>query len=256
MKTGVITDPYGNPVSTSGGTAPALDANHIYVYNCDETSGTTLANTGTGANGNATFTGTINTNYYLGSKIMGKGMTSFRPLAAGVGASGYAVTGNSCSITGGSVSIEAMIFCNDIIVAGAADPSGTIFRAQNATNTDFIQLSTTYFSQNFYAAAAVTGTGIVSTGTVLLQNNSNRYHTMVSYNASTGVINFYINGILEKTATFGGAASLPTLTKIYIGNDSDYAWGTFQGYIAHVRVSDIVRSASYALSSAEAFLAL
>lgn len=255
MKTGVLTDPYGNAVSTSGGTAPALDANHIYVYNCDETSGTTLANIGSGANGDATFTGTINTDYYVGSKIMGRNMTSFRPLNSGPSATGYAVTGNSCSITGGSISVEVMIVPNDIIVEGAADPLGTIFKIQDAGNTDFVEIATTYFAQNFYGTAVITGGGANSTSTFVLSSNANRYHLMLTYNAATGVLYLYVNGILEKTASFGAAHSLPTLTKIYIGG-GDASWGTFQGWIAHLRISDIVRSASYALSSAEAFLAL
>jgi len=255
MHTGTLTDPYGNPIST-GTSSPAIDANHIYVYDCSETSGTTFFNKGSGVNGNATLQGTANTSYYIGSKMIGRNVTGFRNLIAGTSGTGGATTGNSCSITGGSVSVEMLVVLNDIKVDGAADPQGAFFRVQNATNTDYVQISSSYYSTSIYASAGVTGWGVASTSAISLVANGSRYHFLLTYDGTNGNIKFYVNGILEGQNSLGGAAALPTLTKIWIGSDNNAGWGCIQSWIAHMRVSNITRSASYAMSSAESFLAL
>jgi hypothetical protein len=253
MKTGVLTDPYGNAIATaSGGSAPAIDANHIYVYGCTEAAGSTvLVNTGSGANGNLTIQGTQYTDYFLSSKAIGRNAKSFRNLnLSGVGG---AWSGTSCSITGGSATIEAFVKPNCL---QAAATSGTIIACYGATTAnDFLLIETTGNDSSYRAVVNIAGTAQFAQY-FTVSNDAGGHHLMASYNGTTGTLNVYVDGALETTATYGSAHSLATMITMVIGNTYSSTTTSYRGWITQARFSNIARSVSYAATTTETLVAM
>jgi len=249
MKTGILTDPYGNPiVGSSGLTAPTIDSNHIYVYDCSESSGTTLSNTGSGSNGTLTFNGAENTDYTLGERFLGRSIKGFRNL--NYSGTGGATSGTSCSITGSNISIEAFIM---IDYYSSTQDAGYIVCA-DAGSADFISLDL-YFGN---IRLQVATTGHTTAQAYFTTNNilNSPLHILGTYVQSTGALKVYCNGLQTASATALGAYTLPTLTRVSVG-DLSYSSGTsFKGYISQARFSNITRSASYALTTAENLLGM
>lgn len=249
MKTGVLTDPYGNPIGGSSGvSAPAIDANHIYVYACNETSGTTLANTGGGSNGTLTFNGTENTDYTLGESLLGKTLKSFRNL--NYGGTGGAKSGTSCSITGGEISIE-LFYTTDYYTTGF--DYGQMISA-DAGASDYIKLSAYFGNIRLQVATSGHTDGdIYFDGGHVLKCP---IHILGTYSSATGAMKIYLNGVLTKSGSTLAPYTMPTLTRIAVGDYSNSSGESFKAYITQARFSNVVRSASYALATAENLLAM
>jgi hypothetical protein len=254
MKTGILTDPYGNPLSGGGGggPAPAIDANHLYVYDCSEASGsTTLANTGSGVNGTLTLHGTAGTDYLLSSQRIGRNTKSFRSLI--LDGAGYVASGTSCSITGGSLSLEMFTwFDND--AQGMTD--GNSMWVASAGGVDAI-----YFNNQYNGGAPVITLNGVGTFYSTEQDgirstiNTATYY-MATYAGATGVLTYYVNGLAIGSITVtGGAHAFPTVVQIgfngYPGSNN-----SVKGWYTQLRYSNIARSASYALATASTLLAM
>ena len=254
MKTGILTDPYGNSLSTNGfaGLAPAIHANHLYVYDCSENIGATfLKNTGSGVNGNLTFNGTAGIDYILNSERIGKNTKSYRSLL--VDATGYVSSGTSCSISGGSVSMEMFTwFDNDalnmtngnsmwLISSGAAD--ALYFNTQYNNNSPTITLN------GVGTFACPEKDGIRSTLNVAA-------HYLATYDGTTGILKYYVNGLLAGSITVtGGAHAFPTAVQIGF-NGYPGSTNSVRGWYTQLRWSNIARSASYAMATANTLLAM
>lgn len=249
MKTGVLTDPFGNPISggTVGGSAPAIDANHIYVYSCSETSGTTLVNTGSGSNGDLTLQGSANTNYYLGSNMVGRSLKSYLGILNN--GTGGAWSGTSCSVSGGSISIEAF-FLPEVTT------SGYVLYAEGSTPAnDYIQVYCPTTAGVYQVKVNIGGSSI-SSPNITLQFNKTPIHLLATYDGSNGNLKVYINGALYTTATYGVAKSLATMVALSVGNKKGSTTNSFKGYIAQARFSNSVRTSSYAISTTKTLSAM
>lgn len=249
MKTGILTDPYGNPIGGSGGlAAPAIDANHIYVYDCSETSGSTLANTGSGSNGTLTFNGTENTDYTMGESFLGKTLTSFRNL--NYNSTGGAKSGTSCSISGGEISIEILL-ATDYYTSGFDD--GKIIEADAGVN-DFIRMSAYFGNIRLEVGTNGHATGDIYFNSGLLLQCP--LHLLGTYSSITGAMKIYANGLTVITGSTVAPYTMPTLTRVGVGDSSESSGQSFKGYMTQARFSNVVRSASYALATAENFLGM
>ncbi len=249
MKTGVLTDPYGNPIrgGITGGLAPAIDANHQYVYACNETSGTTLVNTGAGANGDLTIQGSAGTNYNLASSMITRSSKSFMNMSNN--STGGAWSGTSCSIAGGDASIEAFIMPN-------ISTSGYIVSAEGATPAnDYFSIFCPTTPLTFVVRTAVAAS-VLSSPNIPLYSNKYPIHILATYTGSTGTIRVYINGDLFGSSTYGITKALATMTAVSVGNKKGSTTNSFKGYIMQARFSDSVRSSSYALSTAKTLFAM
>ena len=226
------------------GNAPAaLDANHIYAYDCAETSGTTLANLGSGANGTMTISG----NAYLGSKFLAKSQSSVRFFAENP--TDGASTGTSCSMsTATGFSIEAYV------ASDLNDKFGHVLSIDDGTNQNGILIAH-YFTlagtQAFWTVAVFRNGSVIDTSA----NQSNKVqpragtHLLATYEYGVGM-KLFVNGLLAATNTIV-TGSLGTMARMTMGIDRAFGQSNFRGYISQVRFSNIPRNASYALSRAE-----
>lgn len=248
MKTGSLTDPYGNLLGSGGaGFPPPLDANHIYVYACSEPNGAkTLSNSGNGANGDLTIQGSEYTNYVLNSKAFGKNCKSFRNLIQG--GIGGAWSGTACFMTGTSTTLETFVMPNCMQASVAA---GTLAAAYgNTPGTDFIILETTSNDTSYRVRVGVSGI-LLTTGLFTLGNDMQAHHVMASYNGTTGTVNVYVDGAIEVTATYGIARSFQPMISFSIGNAYNSTTSSYRGWMNQVRFSNIERSVSYAATTTE-----
>lgn len=253
MKTGALTDPYGNLIGTGGaGFPPALDANHKYVYACSEPNGAkTLANSGNGANGDLTIQGTEYTNYVLNSKAFGKNCDSFRNLIHG--GVGGAWSGTSCFMTGASITLEAFVMPNCM---QSQTLPGTIAAAYGNTPWyDFILLETTSNDTSYRIRLGVSGV-LLTTGLFTLGNDMRAHHVMASYNGATGVVSAYVDGGPSVTATYGVARSFNNMICFSIGNAYNSTTSSYRGWMNQIRFSNIARSAAYAATTTETLVAM
>jgi hypothetical protein len=257
MKTGVLSDPYGNSVAgSSAGSAPALDANHIYAYDCDEASGSTiLVNKGSGANGNLTLQGTEGTHYQLAQKFLGRNTKCIRnliPGGTGTG-SGGAVSGNSCSVSGAGITIE-IVACADLSKwNGSTGSSGDLIMLSNAS--EWMTLASGYYPQQPRGASIIGGFGALGLTGSYIPNNVGMAHIMVVFDSTNTTLKQYTNGALTEISTPTTANNFASpFTKISIGTGTND--GSHWAWFRHARISNIVRSATYASQTAEAFLAM
>lgn len=254
MKTGVLTDPYGNAISVNGfaGLAPAIDANHVYVYNCTEAVGATvLKNTGGGVNGDLTLNGTAGVDYLLNSEKIGKNTKSYRSLL--VDGAGYVASGTSCSIAGGSLSMEMFAWLDNDVTAMSDGKSMWVVSAAAA--------DTIYFNNQFNnGSPTITLNGV---GTFncpekdgIRSTTNTVAHYMATYDGTTGILRYYVNGLLVGNVTVtGGAHAFPTGVQIGF-NGYPAASNSVRGWYTQLRWSNIARSAAYALTTANTLLAM
>lgn len=230
---------------------PALDANHIHVYNCDETSGTTLTDSGSGAK-NMTLLGTSGTNYSLGSYGTGRVTRSARFLQDANSSTG-ARTAATCSITGGKVTLECVAMMTE--APGANRGLVTVDASSDGTLNDALYI-TANASGYWYAGLRIGGGAWQETG---LSSSKICYgisqHLMVIYDPTASpTLKFYVDGVLVTSGSASG--TLPTMTRVTIANLGGLGAWSAKCHIRDVRVSNIARAASYALSSANALLSL
>ena len=248
MKTGLLTDPYGNLIGSGGAVSPpVLDANHIYAYACSEPNGSqSIQNSGNGANGDLTIQGTEYVDYVLNSNAFGKNCKSFRNLHHG--GIGGAWSGTSCFMSGTSITIEAFIMGN-CLQAGAA--LATIAAAYgNTPGYDFIIIETTSDDNSYRVRMGVNGI-MLTTGLFTINNDAKAHHIMGSYDGTTGILNVYVDGGIEVTATYGFARSFQPMICFSIGNSYNSTTNSYRGWINQIRFSNIARSTSYAITTTE-----
>lgn len=100
----------------------------------------------------------------------------------------------------------------------------------------------------FLTNASGAGGGLNTTSTY---NDTNWYHVATTYDANTGVINLYINGILHTSTTnisFGLLAN-NTGTRLIFGSDDAGLFNNqtdrqFRGSVSDIRIWNVVRSAA------------
>lgn len=236
------------------GSAPAIDASHRHVYACGETSGTTLADTGSGTQVAATLLGSAGVAYALGSpRPFARGTKGLRLLADTL-AHGAQVTVAGMGI--GAYTIECFGLIDEYV---ASSPTvDMLVTVDDGSGNNAIHFG-------------IISTGLVFGGTVLSgvdRNTTTSYsqaaqpvqlgvpaHWMAVYDpVATPTFKLYRNGSLvaDNNQQSGAMASLSRIT---IGNSGALDAGA-RGAIAQVRVSPVARSAAYALAAAEALFAL
>ena len=234
---------------------PAIDVNHVHVYNCDETSGTTLTDSGSGAK-NATLLGTLNTDYSFGSYGAGRVTRAIRFLADAT-ATGGARTARTCSISGGKVTLECVAMRID--APGANQMVATVDASSDGDFTDGIYITANSSGCWFAGIRMASGSWYETSYSAAPIAYGVAQHLMAVYDPSASpTFKFYVDGLLVSSTAASG--TLATMTRVTVGTfaAAPIAWGSAscKSHIRDVRVSNIARSASYALSSANALLAL
>jgi hypothetical protein len=227
------------------GTTPGpTDANDLYVYDCNETSGTTLANTGAGPNGDLTIAG----NVYLNSKWIAKSQSSVRFLADAP-ADG-AESAPSAAFAGGSGTIEAYV------VTRENDKFGCVAAILQGNNCLLISQ---YYPgggfASFWNAGVIIG-GVVkdtSFATNPKVDVNEPTHVAMTYDGTTGQMLLYVNGI-QTAVNNTGLGALPNLDTVSLGNinlPGIIGNVSFRGDITQARFSNVVRSPAYILERAQ-----
>ncbi|NDE17513.1 hypothetical protein EBZ80_21565, partial [bacterium] len=240
---------------TGAKSRPTIDANHLHVYNCDETSGSSLVDSGSGAK-NATLLGTSGTDYYLGSYGTGRLVRSTRFLADGT-STGGARTARTCSISGGKVTLECVAMRID--APGTNQMVATVDASSDGDFTDGIYIAANSSGCWFAGIRMASGSWYETSYTAAPITYSVAQHIMAVYDPTASpTFKFYVDGLLVSSAAASG--TLATMTRVTVGTfaAAPIAWGSAscKSHVRDVRVSNIARSASYALSSANALLAL
>jgi len=236
------------------GAAPAIDASHLHVYACGETSGMTLADTGSGTQVAATLLGSAGVAYALGSpRPFARGTKGLRLLADTL-AHGAQVTVTGMGI--GAYTIECFGLIDEYV---ASSPTvDMLVTVDDGSGNNAIHFG-------------VISTGLVFGGTVIGGSDRNTTtshsqaaqpvqlgvpaHWMAVYDpTATPTFRLYRNGtiVADNNQQSGAMASLSRIT---IGNRGALDAGA-RGAIAQVRVSNVARSAAYAVAVAEALFAL
>lgn len=239
----------GSGLSLSGGTLTAgggtrgnlpLDANTLLAWYCDETSGTTLVNSGSTATANLALTGT----YTLGDQgLYSRGTTATRFYAAAA-TDGAFTTASQFSIAAATLGTA---FTLEAIVAASAWSSSTHQVVEIATT------SRTGANQSFCGIYVVNGQF-----TCQFYHNLNNYSVAttnipmgtrmhVAFVRNAGTLTVYVNGvqIAQTTGVFASAITNP-LTQASIGNSLVAGGGSvFKGLISDVRFSNTARSQAY-----------
>ena len=258
MKTGVLTDPYGNLKSAViAKSAPPLDANHIYAYDCNEISGSTvLVNKGSNSGGNLTLQGVEGTNYALGQAVMGRNTKCIRNLTFGSGGSNGGAISGAVSFSSASGFTLEIVACTDLSQwSSALGQTGSLMYIGNGS--EYFTVLSTYYPQIPRGAALINGFGSIGTPGIItyIPNNGGMAHIMCTFDPSNTSIKQYINGALIDFTTPTTANNyVSPFTAISIGTSTND--GTFSGWFMYARISNIVRSAAYASQTAEAFLAM
>jgi len=236
----------GSRVLVVGPQRPALDSNHIHVYNCSELSGAaSLIDSGTGGK-NLTITGE-GTEYTLGEVRFGS-VPWLRGLKNNNTNVDYA-TNSSLSISCSPITIEC-------VVVWQAFSSGWNSLI-NINNSDFYMMIEAY-NGSVYGGVLRGGSNTYTTQNITTKLNV-PYHYMVVHDTSQAAPNnlkMYLNGVLTGTSVTGTVTpSANPLTKISVGSviwNAGGQRGSSQCYIRDVRISNVARAASYAMQSANA----
>lgn len=238
-----------------GGPAPAIDANHIYVWACDDASGSsTLANTGASAGGTATITGSSS----LQSSRLTRGGKSilFAGAANGDGASATVSIPTNPGGSPSGFSLEAYVIPDSFINTAAAGimsagvgspPSGNDYAQIGLVQNGsfyyyFIDIRQAPNSEHLFRTSIPVSFGVPA-------------HLLATFNATTGDTKLYVNGYLRASgnATNFPSSTLTTLTLAGVAYDTTYPMG---GTIMQARVSDVVRDDAYAIETAKTLFAM
>jgi hypothetical protein len=234
----------------TAGSAPAIDANHQYVYSLTEAAGsTTLANTGNGANGTLTLAGVSGTDYVIASKAIGRALSSYRGLKTGTTLGG-ASSGTACSVAGGSITLECFVRLSQ-------DNTGTasIISVDAGTANDWMCIQSTSVGV-YYAAIGIGGAYSFTTNWNPQPYLFTPLHLMATYDAVTGALKLYSNGVVVASASLA-PAPLATMTRVNVGAFGPiYSTQSFLGWVTQARVSNVARDAAYALATAETLLGM
>lgn len=257
----VLTVSGGTPAwaaAPSGGGSPtALDANHIYAYSCEDAVGSSvLANSGTGANGDLTLLGSAGTAYQLASRRLAKGRNSCRLLANVV--TGGAKSGALCSVSGGEITIECYILIDRL---GPTTTGGFLMFVDAGSDNDAMMIGLSNVTGGvlkYWAKAASGGVGCDTDSVTPYPTPiyGVPQHVMATFKTSSSPkLKLYVDGRLVASAS-GSVGALATMNRITIGNAGTNTIYAQSMNVMQVRVSNIERSAAYALAQAEACFAL
>ena len=231
---------------------PALDANHVHSWNCDEAAGSSALVDSVGGK-NLTLAGGEGTAYSLETYRFGSAVPWTRSLKLNNSSSEFAY--NDSINLSGAITIE-FVFVWQAFLATWLD----VFVISNANFAFFLES----YNGGIYTILQRSDGAHSYTP----QNYSLRtmvpYHFMCVYDPSASSQNhlkLYIDGVTTPGATVNGSISpVGNLTKISIcGNGSGSpisSRSSAQGYIRDIRISNVARDATYALSSAKALLSL
>jgi hypothetical protein len=235
----------GSRVLVVGPQRPALDSNHIHVYNCSELSGaTSLVDSGTGGK-NLTVTGE-GTECTLGESRYGS-VPWFRSLKDGYGSPFASST--SLNLSFSALTIECVVVWQSI--GGGWRNLVDIRKSSNTSHAIFLET----YNGNLYGAVTKDGSSAYTqqnfTPTVGVPQ-----HYMFVYDSSLSspnTLKMYLNGVLTGVSAVGAlVTSYTSLDKISVCGVSDGSRGSAQCYIRDIRISNIARSATYAMQSANA----
>ena len=231
---------------TNGGWSPSpIDQNHLYVYDMQEDFGsTTLQNSGAASGGNLSRIGSdfnLNQRRIVGASLFGQnlgglpaGLTRFEGAVNVPPSDGY--------------SIECFVVSDKL-------------QSFSSAGLTFLHKSSGVFSDGIYQGitsgsatpkwncgrqlASGSNVGFDTTAPFQTITFGKPEHLMVVYDVIAGQVRQYRNGILTNQAAAVGA--MPALQWFEIG-----CWppGPFEGYISQVRVSNIARTAAYAIERA------
>lgn len=234
---GPVSPPIGGG---GGGLVPGprlpLDANTLLAYYCDEDSGSTLANSVAGNAYPLTLTG----NKLLGNKgLFSFGTNAVRWPAPGNGPTTYPGTSDRAYNNAASISTPSACTLECVLTADfvPGDYGGIAAEVADGARTNVIFVSTKGYDL-LQAGVVIGGSVVVAAATVNLY--APRIHAAAVYDGSS--IKLFVNGVL--TATSAASGSLPTLTKVAVGN-STAAQQPFRGIVAEVRLSNVARDATY-----------
>lgn len=220
------------------GTVPAEpDASDLYVYNFTETSGTTLASSGTGVNGTLTISGSVQ----LDSRWLAKSQGSVRFLSGS-----DAFSSNTASIAGPSYTIEAYVCSRDL---------GTGYVGAVGIRNDVSNHGACLFryNNNNWTAGVRTSAGYADTlslhNAYTVCQHKAPVHLAMTYDGATGVLRFYIDGLpIGSVSTGLGAGS--TCNQVAVAAAPGFTPSMIAD-IAQVRIANVVRSDAYILARAQ-----
>lgn len=250
----------GNRVLTLGQQRPALDSNHIHVYNCDDAIGSSvLTDTGSGAK-NATLYGGERVSYNLQDYTSGGKVPYVRGLSSLSTTPAY--TDNTCNVTGGSITLECVVKYSVWDVA-----SGVFIEAIGTTVNDKATLYVHPSSTLVNFTVFISGTSYfvaygssASNGDLRMGTACHLMGVLDPSEANGSKMKLYINGVLVSTDGTGGTnpgtstvaggnrnpGSLATMKQVYIGG-SQAGTGSARCNFRDIRISNVARSAAYAL---------
>ena len=244
-----------------GGLRPLVDANHIHVWNCDETSGTALVDSVGGAN--LTLQGSSGTDYLVGQYVGGSAIPFAKSLQSG---QNYVLAQSTgLNFSSSAATLECVIHMTDL---PSSFQNHTMMIMENTTS----QLS---IYMNTYNNGGGSPEGVKSYGGVYMPvelgwpgstssqyyNNGvqnittgTTYHLMFAFDNSGGPQiadkgKFYVNGVYA-------ARFYSEPTPISLNNMNKFSLAGLTGfnrstpcYVRDVRVSNIARDATYAAAA-------
>lgn len=232
----VLVSPSGVPGGGGGGgagPAPAIDANHLYVYACDDALGTTIVNTGANPSGNLTVNS--GTPIFQSGRISRAGSSILLPATA----NSDRASNTSVSVSGTGLTLEAFVSVIDIPY-----PFGTMLCVYTGAGASAI--INTHSSTGFYAQVE-NGSLNNTFGTTVPINYLLPTYVAMTWDFST--IKLYVNGFLR--ASTGCTVTPPTWDRVMLGNYGPSPATAFKGNIMQARVSNVARSASFIMDTAE-----
>ena len=241
-----------------GGLRPLIDANHIHVWNCDETSGASVLVDSVGGK-NLTLQGGEGTAYALNQSAGGSAYPWVQSLLVGG-------TAPIASASGMGLNLSATTF--EFVVRFTATPGGGAYQSLSRLESTSAPFDYAYTAITNYAGSPKIFGGAYNDGpypagsftTTTITNYDapdisisadTTYYVMWTYDSTaSGQQKIYINGVLKNTVT-GVDVTLSNLDLFTLGGISGSAQ-TLLGYIRDVRISNIVRDATYAAAAAAA----
>lgn len=232
---GVVVSPSGVPGAGGGGAgpAPAIDANHLYVYACDDATGTTILNTGANPSGDLTVNS--GTPIFQSGRLSRAGRSIILPATA----NSDRASNTSVSVSGAGLTLEAFVSVIDVPYT-----FGVMLCVYTAGGANaFIN---THSSNGFYAQVENGGSNNTF-GTTVPINYLLPTYVAMTWDYST--IKLYVNGFLR--ASTGCTVTPPTWDRVMLGNYGPTPVSAFKGNIMQARVSNVARSASFIMDTAE-----
>jgi len=245
--------------STQGARANTpLDSNTLLAYYCNETSGTTITNSGNIANANLTATGS----YSIGDGgLYARGTSAFRLYGAINTDDGFYTSSSSQFSIPTNASGITNAWTIEVIVMITTPTAGTGYILEMASATRTGALNSIISLQN------------VNTTSIVCQYYSNSTNNQLTVASSIGVgtrthlafvktsstVTLYANGVNvgSQTAAMSYAGNNP-FTQFAIGNISRTTFNAlitntaFRGLISDVRVSNVARSQAYCIAATQA----